>query len=162
MEGIEKISLEIQQLLKQEKEKKQDLIKAKLMEIQENGISNQTNLSPDEIVMLRSFLIDNGNPKSTWIQKEWHYDFDYEDDFIDCYILIGDKVYSISDNTFINRNNIKKDYSRDDFYNGRKTLVGSKRQLTESLDINQLFGGEKGINCEADIEKITTIISTDK
>lgn len=161
---IERINIELNKLIERVTKKKQELIKAKLKNIQENGILNDSKLSKEEMKLLCTYLIDKGNSKSAMIQKEWRYAeypeetgiYDYK--FINCYLLLGYKVYSVLKNDFIDRNSIERDFNCNDLYCGRKTIFGSKRQLIEPLKIDELFEEEKDYFCKRIINSSSEII----
>lgn len=148
MGEIEKINLELKELYEQVLLKKKQLIKAKLKYTRENGISEHTKLTEKEIELLNTYIMNKGNPKSAMIQREWKYasipdEVGFEYDMIDIYLMLGFKIYSVTDNAFIDRNAIEKDFNRESHYYGRKTLFGSKRQLIQPLSIDNLFVEEK-------------------
>lgn len=148
MEEFERIDSEIRQLLQQVKEKRKEMIRAKLQHLQENGISQISELTEEENEILASFLVENGDFNSVIVQHEWHYAYYPEDqgnnyESTNCYLMIGDEIYSTINNEFIDIDQIEDDFRSDEDYgrddDGRETLIGSKKLLTVPLNIEQLF-----------------------
>ena len=56
MEEIKNINLEITKLEKEIEEKRKEIIKAKLREIEQNGVSEQTKFNEEETELLKRFV----------------------------------------------------------------------------------------------------------
>ena len=158
MEEIKNINLEITKLEKEIEEKRKEIIKAKLREIEQNGVSEQTKFNEEETELLKRFVEGKDSYHlSVLMQTEIKYIFfeeqidedgeiSYEtEEFPFYFVRIGNKIYSPLNNQFINQDDIidEKDncigfgcsYIRNDF--------GSKEELTKPLNIEKLFIDEK-------------------
>ena len=121
MEEIRKIKLEMIKLEKEIKEKRKEIIKAKLKEAELNGISYETQFTEEEYDMLRNFVYGKEEYRqSVLIQSEtvqtqlgWEYGINYDKIEEECFLSIGDKILSLN-NYFIDKNNIREE-SQDGF-----------------------------------------------
>ena len=121
MEEIRKIKLEMIKLEKEIKEKRKEIIKAKLKEAELNGISYETQFTEEEYDMLRNFVYGKEEYRqSVLIQSEtvqtqlgWEYGINYDKIEEECFLRIGDKILSLN-NYFIDKNNIREE-SQDGF-----------------------------------------------
>ena len=169
MEEIKKINLEIAKLEKEIEEKRKEIIKAKLREVEQNGISEETKFTKEEAELLKRFV--NGKDEyrsSVLIQTYIYYIFlgerinedgtiPYETEEYPVYFVkIGDKIYEPSENKFHDENDIEEydaneiDCGADDIH----TDFGSKKEFTKPLDIEKLFTDEKGKKSETNIINI--------
>ena len=149
MEEIRKIKLEMIKLEKEIKEKRKEIIKAKLKEAELNGISYETQFTDEEYDMLKNFVYGKEEYRqSVLIQSEtvqtqlgWEYGINYDKIEEECFLRIGDKILSLN-NYFIDKNNIREE-SQDDFGYYLHDDFGSKKDLDKPLDIEKLFTEEK-------------------
>ena len=87
MEEIKNINLEITKLEKELEEKRKEIIKAKLREVEQNGVSEETRLTEEEFEILKNFFYRNKSySSSALIQLEtiqtqfgWEYGIDYDE-----------------------------------------------------------------------------------
>ncbi len=100
----------------------------------------------------------HGNPASTLIQHEWNEayypeDSGYDFDEYNVYVRLGNKLYSIIANDFIDPKQLEDDYSIGDPENmedsrGIETTLGNKNAITEELDVDKLFDETRVIDGE--------------
>lgn len=148
MNEIELINQELEALEKQIQLKRQEAVKAKLKSIRKNGIEKISILTEEEENLLKTYLEKYGNPNSALIQHEWNQPYWSEDlwekeDFDRSYIRLGNQLFNIEFNKFIDPNELEEDYiygnpNKGD-YAGRISVLGSKDRITEELDLDKLF-----------------------
>ena len=130
------------------KEARKKVIKEKLKALQNNRTSEEISLTYEEQQILEQYIKSEKNSKSAIIQNNWHWSEDREDsyDYNECYIMIGDKIYSTTLNKFIDKDSIKMDFGDPIVdYEGTRTLFGNKEELTIPLNIDGLFDEERSI-----------------
>lgn len=138
--------------------KRQEIIKTKLKYIKENGVSELSTMTEQEIEQLINYLSSKGNPASTLIRHEWleaYYPEDSGHDFDEykVYVRLGEKLYNVLSNEFIDPKELEEDYSFGNLenmedYSGLETVLGNKDALTEELDIDSLFDTTRDIDIE--------------
>lgn len=138
--------------------KRQEIIKTKLKYIKENEVSELSTMTEQEIEQLINYLSSKGNPASTLIRHEWqeaYYpeDSGYDFDEYKAYVRLGDNLYNILSNEFIDPKELEEDYSLGnpedmEDYRGLETVLGNKDALTEELDIDSLFETTRDIDIE--------------
>lgn len=138
--------------------KRQEIIKIKLKYIKENGVSELSTMTEQEIEQLINYLSSEGNPASTLIRHEWHEayypeDSGYDFDEYKVYVRLGDKMYNVLSNEFIDPKELEEDYrlgnpENMEDYSGLETVLGNKDALTKELDIDSLFETTRDINIE--------------
>lgn len=153
MEEIKNINLEITKLEKELEEKRKEVIKAKLREVEQNGVSEETRLTEEEIEILKNFFNRNKYySSSALIQLEtiqtqfgWEYGIDYDEVEETFFLRVGDKILWIEENCFIGENSIReaRDGGEDDFKYYLHNTIGSKEEFTKPLEIEKLFIDEK-------------------
>lgn len=158
MNEIELINQQLEDLEKQIQLKRQEMIKAKLRHIKENGIEEIASMTDKEIDMIKKYLLKYGNPTSTLIQHEWSEAYYPEDQWCDydeyhIYIQLGGKLYNIESNDFTDLSRLEDDYTEGnpenmEDYRGLESVLGSKDKITEEFDIDQLFDTAKNVSIE--------------
>lgn len=153
MEEIKNINLEITKLEKELEEKRREIIKAKLREVEQNGVSEETRLTEEEIEILKNFFYRNKYySSSALIQLEtiqtqlgWEYGIDYDEVEETFFLRVGDKILWIEENCFTDENSIReaRDGGEDDFGYYLHNTFGSKEEFTKPLEIEKLFIDEK-------------------
>lgn len=153
MEEIKNINLEITKLEKELEEKRRKIIKAKLREVEQNGVSEETRLTEEEIEILKNFFYRNKYySSSALIQLEtiqtqlgWEYGIDYDEVEETFFLRVGDKILWIEENCFTDENSIReaRDGGEDDFGYYLHNTFGSKEEFTKPLEIEKLFIDEK-------------------
>lgn len=158
MNEIELINQQLEDLEKQIQLKRQEMIKAKLRHIKENGIEEIASMTDKEIEMIKKYLLKYGNPTSTLIQHEWseaYYPEDQGHDYDEyhIYVQLGSKLYNIESNDFTDLSRLEDDYTEGnpenmEDYRGLESVLGSKDKITEEFDIDQLFDTTKNVSIE--------------
>lgn len=153
MEEIKNINLEITKLEKELEEKRKEIIKAKLREVEQNGVSEETRLTEEEFEILKNFFYRNKSySSSALIQLEtiqtqfgWEYGIDYDEVEETFFLRVGDKILWIEENCFTEENSIReaRDGGEDDFKYYLHNTFGSKEEFTKPLEIEKLFIDEK-------------------
>lgn len=157
-DSIIQINQQLKDLEKIIQLKRQEAIKTKLKYIKQNGISELSALTDQEREQLIHYLSLHGNPASTLIQHEWNEayypeDSGYDFDEYNVYVRLGNKLYSIIANDFIDPKQLEDDYSIGDPENmedsrGIETTLGNKNAITEELDVDKLFDETRVIDGE--------------
>ena len=73
MEEIKKINLEIAKLEKEIEEKRKEIIKAKLREVEQNGISEETKFTKEEAELLKRFVNGKDEYRSSVLIQTYIY-----------------------------------------------------------------------------------------
>ena len=84
--------------------------------------------------------MENGNPNSAMVQLEWDMDYvsELQNNAIECYLMLKDRLYSVLQNRYISKKYIPNDTDLS-YDSGVETLFGNKEQLTEPFNIDELF-----------------------
>lgn len=161
MDEIEKINLEIAKMLEQLKEKRKEIVKAKLTEVQENGVSEKTKLTGEEYELLKDCIYKNDEYQtSALIQSEarqsqlaWEYGMGMDEVEEKCYLKIAEKIYNSFDNSIIDKERIHNEMEQDDAFSV-SNLYGSKESLTTPLNIEKLFESKEKTITTIDIQEL--------
>lgn len=163
MNEIELINQQLADLEKQIQLKRQEAIKAKLKYIKENGVAEISMLTEQEQEQLSYYLSLNGSPTSTLIEHVWSHalypeDQMYDFDEYNTYVKLGENLYSISSNKFINPEQLGEEYNDDSMedysgYSGLEYVLGNKDSITEELNIDTLFDTTRTTTIENEQEE---------
>ena len=163
MNEIELINQQLADLEKQIQLKRQEAIKAKLKCIKENGVAEISMLTEQEQEQLSYYLSLNGSPTSTLIEHVWSHalypeDQMYDFDEYNTYVKLGENLYSISSNKFINPEQLGEEYNDDSMedysgYSGLEYVLGNKDSITEELNIDTLFDTTRTTTIENEQEE---------
>ena len=177
MGEIENLNSEIQQLVQQLEEKRKEAIKQKLQFLSQNKDDEKAHLTEEEWEILKDYLSKHGDCKSVKMQHSWYDDIDgFDTNDYEAVLRVGNKYIAIHsgmtqgheyysfdvsdsidvqmDGEYVTINGIDFAPDRNDGWNGTKSIVSGKQELTKGLDIEQLFEKEMEVEIPQQAEDI--------